>query len=115
MSNELSGWVRWIARGLGSLAAVWWLFIGVAETISPHSPRSAEGAILGALVTCAVLGVLAAWWKERIGGLVLVLAGSALCVFAYLTAGHNKLLAVLVSGGPFLAAGILFLLCGSRP
>jgi hypothetical protein len=42
------------------------------------------------------------------------LAGAALCVFAYLTAGHNQGFAVLVSGAPFLLAGILLLVSSKR-
>lgn len=35
--------------------------------------------------------------------------GAALCVFAYLSAGRNPWVAVLVSGAPFLVSGALLL------
>lgn len=35
--------------------------------------------------------------------------GIAHSTFAFFAAGHNKALAVVISGGPFLLAGILFL------
>jgi hypothetical protein len=108
-------WMRWIARGIGSLAAAWWLFIGIVELVWPHAPQaSMEGAVLAGLMGTTILGVLIAWWKERIGGTIVVVGAVALCVFAYVTAGHNKVLAVLVSGGPFLVAGILHLVCWWR-
>jgi len=50
-----------------------------------------------------------AWRDERLGGMVVVAGALALSVFAYVTAGHNKALAVLVSGIPFLVSGVLFL------
>ena len=38
----------------------------------------------------------------------------ALSAFAYVTAGQNKLFAVLVSGAPFMVAGALFVVSGWR-
>ena len=87
-------WPRWIARGLGTLAGAWWL--------------------LAVLVIANVAGVALAWWRERLGGAILALAGAALCLFAYVTAGHNKGFAVLVSGAPFTVSGVLFLVSSER-
>ena len=42
-------------------------------------------------------------------GIFLVISGIAHSTFAFFAAGHNKLLAALVSGGPFLPVVILFL------
>lgn len=102
-------WMRWLGRGIGSFAGAWWLFIAIAEVIVDRTSWSLEGAVLGGLVGVTALGVLVAWWRERIGGTIVVVGAAALCVFAYVTAGYNKGLAVLISGGPFLVAGILFL------
>jgi hypothetical protein len=44
-------------------------------------------------------------WRRR-----LAVSGAALCVFAWISAGHSKWLAVLVSGVPFLVAGVMLLL-----
>jgi hypothetical protein len=104
--------VRWIlrgARGLGTLAAAWWLFVGAAEAIAGREPWTLEGALLAILVVANGAGAALAWWREWIGGTVLIVAGAALCLFAYLTAGRNKGVAVLVSGAPFLLAGALIL------
>jgi hypothetical protein len=102
------------ARGLGTLAAAWWLFIGAAEAIAGREPWTMEGALLSVLIAANATGAALAWWREQIGGTVLVVAGAALCLFAYLTAGHNKGIAVLVSGAPFLLAGLLLLASGWR-
>jgi hypothetical protein len=112
--DRTTRWLRWIARGLGTLSSAWWLFIGIAEAIFGREPWPLEGAMLSVLAGANAVGVAIAWWRERIGGTVLVIAGTALCAFAYVTAGHNKGFAVLVSGGPFLVTGILFLASGWR-
>ena len=61
------------------------------------------------LGVAAVVGVIIAWSREKIGGTVVLIGAIALSTFGYITAGFNKLFAMLVAGGPFLVAGILFL------
>lgn len=117
-ADAATKWVRWMARGIGSLAGAFWLLSLIAslivELIEGHGPWSPEGAMLMGLVIFVALGVLIAWRREGIGGLVAVIGAIALCIFAYVTAGHNKGFAMLISGGPFLVAGILFLACWRR-
>jgi len=43
-------------------------------------------------------GFLIAWWREGIGGTILVAIGIAHSAFAYIAVGYNKAFAVLVSG-----------------
>ncbi len=102
-------WMRWIARGIGSLAAALWLFVGIVSGISEPGPPTLEGVILAGLIVTSALAVALAWWRGSIGGIVVIACGAAFSTFAYFTAGHNKGLAMLISGGPFLVAGILFL------
>ena len=70
--------------------------------------------IMAGLIITLVLGVLIAWWREGIGGTILVICAVAHSTFAYVVTGHNKGLAMLVSGGPFLLIVILFLASGWR-
>ena len=106
-------WVRWIARGIGTLASAFWLFAlganGISDALSGRGAPSLEGIGLGSLVVLSVVGVALAWRRERLGGAVASVGGIALCIFAFFSAGHNKGYAMLVSGGPFLVAGLLFL------
>ncbi len=116
--DRTTKWLRWLARGLGTLAAAFWVVFGliahgVGDLIS-GVPLTLEGALLGALVIFAVVGVIIAWWKEGIGGTIMVMRGIDLCIFAYVTAGRNRGFAMAVSGGPFLVAGLLFLASGWR-
>ena len=55
-------------------------------------------------------GILIAWWNEKTGGIIITIAAAALCIFAYIDAGHHKIFAMLTSGFPFLISGILFLI-----
>ena len=107
--DRAAKWVRWIARGIGSLVGGLFLLIGIASAIFDPTPWSLEGAMLAGLVIFAVLGILIAWWREGIGGTVVLIGAIALGTFAYVTAGHNKVWAMLITGGPLLVTGILFL------
>ena len=111
-------WMRWIARGLGSLVAALWALIGISEIAFPHTPPSPEaelqGTILVILGATVILGVLLAWRWERLGGTILVLGAIAVSTFGYITAGRHKGWVMLFSGGPYLVVGALFLACWRR-
>lgn len=100
---------RWIARGIGSLVAAFYLFICIFYALFDPPTWTLEEVIMTGLVTTSLLGVLIAWWREEIGGVILVTCGIAHSTFAFIVSGHNKGLAMLVSGGPFLLVGVLFL------
>jgi hypothetical protein len=102
-------WIRWIARGTGSSVAAFWLLMGVLSGIIEPGPWSLESAIMAGLIVTSALAVLVAWWREGIGGTMVVVCAVAHSVFAYVASGHNRGLAMLISGGPFLVIGILFL------
>jgi hypothetical protein len=75
------------------------------------SPWPVEGTRLAGLLIITVLGVLIAWSREGIGGVLLVAGAIMLGAFSYVTAEHDKVWNMLFIGGPFLVAGILFLAC----
>ena len=75
------------------------------------SPWPLEGTMLAGLLIITVLGVLIAWSREGIGGVLLVVGAIVLGAFSYVTAEHDKVWNMLFIGGPFLVAGILFLAC----
>jgi hypothetical protein len=101
--------MRFTARGIGSLVAAFWLFAGIASAIAEPGPWTLESVIMAGLITTSVLGVLIAWWREGIGGTILVACAVAHSAFACVASGHNRGLAMLISGGPLLLAGVLFL------
>ncbi len=101
--------IRWIARGTGSLVAAFWLFVGVASALVESRPLTLEGAIIVALIVSSALSVLVAWRRDGLGWMLLLICAVAHSTFAYLASGHNHGLAMLISGGPFLLVGLLFL------
>ncbi len=111
--------IRLIARVWGTITAAFWIISLTLSTIFEKTEELTptawiEGLILGILVFISSVGVTIAWWCEGIGGLIVVIGGIVLSIFAYITAGHNKVLAMASSGIPFLIAGILFLIYWRR-
>ena len=103
--------IRWAARVIGIIIGAFWTISLIASSIAEFgTPVPIEGFILAGLITINVAGVIIAWWKEKIGGIIIVAAAVSLCTFSYIEAGHNKILAMLFSGFPFLISGILFLI-----
>ncbi len=120
-SDKTTKIIHWTARILGSISGVFWVLALTLSTImeselgvEPTPEAKLEGTILGCLVAVVVIGVIIAWFREGIGGLIVVIGGIVLSIFAYITAGHNKVLAMASSGIPFLIAGILFLIYWRR-
>ena len=96
---------------IGIIIGTFWIMSLIASSIDEFgTPVPIEGFILAGLITINVAGVIIAWWKEKIGGIIIVAAAVSLCTFSYIAAGHNKILAMLFSGFPFLISGILFLI-----
>jgi hypothetical protein len=103
------------ARIVGTTASIWWIFVLVVTALTEGLDTiEAEGMVLGALILFAVIGVAIGFAREDTGGVIALVAGVALAVFAVITAGRNHWLAVLVSGGPFILTGVLFLLSAHR-
>jgi len=61
------------------------------------------------LISSSIIGVVIAWFREFIGGIFILFIAIAHSTFAFIVAGHNKGLAMLISGGPFFAIGFLFI------
>ena len=89
--------MRWIARGIGSLVVAFWLFMGITYDIVESRPWTLEDMMMAGLITTSALGVLIAWWREGIGGIILVICAAAHSTFAYVVAGHNKVFAYLLN------------------
>jgi hypothetical protein len=102
-----------IARAIGTFAAVMWMLplVGALITREPIEEGAlAESIAVGTLATVNVFGVVLAFRRERLGGMVLITAGAAFSIFAIFSAGRNQALAAVVSGGPFIVSGLLFIL-----
>jgi hypothetical protein len=83
-------WTRWLARGIGSAVAGLWLLIGALHGIGDSEPWTWESTVITLLVAASALGVLIAWWRDEIGGIVLVITATLFSAFAWVSAGHNR-------------------------
>lgn len=106
---------KWIARIIGSVFALFWLFIGVASGFDDPQPMNWESISMALLIGASAIGVIIAWFRERLGGVLLVFVGVAFSVFALISSGHNHLLAMMSSGFPYIIVGGLFLLSSRKP
>jgi hypothetical protein len=106
--------LRWIARIFGTLIVLFWLIVALAYGTLEPSELGAEDIMMAILVVGTTIGVLLAWKLERIGGIITLLFGIAHSIFALFASGHNHAFAMLISGGPFIVIGILFLIVSAR-
>jgi hypothetical protein len=106
--------MRWFALILSSLAAAMWMFIILVSAIQGLGPLDLESLILTTIILLSTLSVLLAWRREKLGGTLVLASGITHAIFALIVAGHNKLYAASISGGPFILSGILLLLSWRR-
>jgi hypothetical protein len=103
------------ARLLGAFPAAFWIFVVVASLFQdPGLPEDPESIVMTILIFSSLIAMAVAWYRELPGGILLLAVALAHAVNALIVAGHNRGFAVLVSGGPFLVVGLLFVLCGWR-
>lgn len=107
--------IRWAARGLSIFVAAVWVVMGIVPTFFEPPAWTFEDRMMAGLTTVCLASILIAWFREGVGGALLILCGVAHSTFAYFAAGHNIPLAMAISGGPFLVLGALFLLAWRRP
>jgi hypothetical protein len=101
--------LRWLARGIGTLIASFWLFIVIVSIFTESTAMDIESIIMTILIFSSIVGVIVAWFRELEGGTILLIVALAHSVFAMIVAGRNKGFAMLISGGPFFVIGSLFI------
>jgi hypothetical protein len=106
--------IRRTARGIGAFVAAYCLVMGIGYGIAEPEPLALENVIMAVLISASVLGIFIGWRRERASGTLLVICAVAHSTFAFFAAGHSRGFAMLISGGPFLLIGALFLLAWRR-
>jgi len=103
--------MRWAARVIGLIAAVFFLGMLIGSAVSEGAgPMTIESSTLVLLGAVALAGCIASWWRDTTAGILLVLTSIGLGVHIGYFAGHNHVLAWSIIGLPYLVAGILILI-----
>ena len=108
--DRLAKRMRWAARAIGLVAAVFFVFMligsAVSEGVGPMDIESSTMVLLGAV---ALAGCIISWWRDTIAGMLLVLTSIGFGVHIGYFAGRNHALAWAMVGLPYLVAGVLLL------
>ena len=101
---------RIIALGAAGFLLISMIGSAIAEAPAEGSETAAiEGILLVVIGGVALAGGILSWWRERLAGILLVLAAMAMGIHIGVVAGRNQFIVWLVMGLPFLVAGLLFL------
>jgi hypothetical protein len=105
--------LMWFARIGGVIISIFWLTSlfasAIGESLEAQLSLTLEGILLSILIVASTIGVGIAWKHPLTGGKVTVISSLFLCIFAYFSAGDNKMFAVAVSGLPYFLVGVLFI------
>ena len=111
--NKQSTTLMWFARIGGVIVSIFWLTSlftsSIGESIGSQLSLTLEGILLSVLIVASTIGVGIAWKNPLTGGKITVISSLFLCIFAYFSAGQNKMFAVAVSGLPYFLVGVLFI------
>jgi hypothetical protein len=106
--------IRWLARTISTLAAVFWLLILLdiiaCDMLVGFVCVNWEMALLLGVALFSILSVVIAWRKEGMGGIVMLVWGLVFSAIAIITSTSQRVYSVCVSGLPFIVAGIMFLM-----
>jgi hypothetical protein len=112
---DSAGALRTIARGTGTLLAVFFLLAFLPKTLSllsgTSSPMGAvagrewEGQIMTAMFLTYVAGYVIGWWRSLGGGIVIILAALVVSVPFIVIQGHFN---SLIFGLPIFIVGVLY-------
>jgi hypothetical protein len=109
-TNKLSSWLRWFALAPAGFFCGLWLIFGAGEV--------AGGDISGvthlAPAVLIIILVILAWKWTRAGGIGMLLTGIGILIYllASIQNPQARLPGAILTGGPFLFSGLLFLLAG---
>lgn len=112
-----SRWIsvaRWVARTMALCVAVFFAFFMIESGLRlvPVLPwTQPQGMPLFVVLLAAVAGLLLAWRKEAVGGVIAVGGALVILGLVYLGSGPTMLLGALFFTLPLLVAGCLYLGC----
>ena len=110
--KKMAGRLRLAGRVVGftmiGLGGTMLIGAAVTEFSEGFAQTEPAGFILAAIGAVALAGMILSFWRERIGGILLLACSAALGAHIANFAGRNHLLAWATVGLPFLVSGVLF-------
>jgi len=116
--------MRWSARIIGIIAAVFILFMIIGSTFAEFTTEAWEttsqadiiqGSLIGMLGVIGLAGCIVSWWRERLASILLVLTAIGFGIHIGLFAGRNHFLVWLMLGFPYLIASVLLFISWQLP
>lgn len=106
--------MRKVPRILGLIIAAFiagmflFIFFGSLFNEEPITKSFESVGIVG-LTVLTTISVIVAWFKIEVGAWMVLASGILFAIFGLITAGQNRLMAVMAAGGPLLLSSLLML------
>ena len=113
--NKYKTLILWKARILGALAIMFFLYVLISVKASPDTgefnmPFNSMMLLLG----FATLGYIFAWYREKEGGIIMIVAGCIMGMYMYYNGGSDDTWSFTMYTLPFLVPGLLFWWIGEK-
>ncbi len=108
MTNQFSVY-KWLARIIGGLAVLFFGAFFIGEGI-PDLAKDSNGHLSSMMILMgfATLGYVFAWFREKEGGLVMMISGVIMGLNMFYSGGMKDWIVILGYSLPFIIAGTLF-------
>lgn len=72
-SRKSTRGIRWTARGISLFVAAVWVVMGIVPTFFESPAWTFEDRMMAGLTTACLVSILIAWFREGVGGALLIL------------------------------------------
>jgi hypothetical protein len=120
IKTDSTAWImQWAARVISTVLVLFLAMMGFGQALDEgdfdfSGPESYMGLVIVAYVFVYLVAVVIAWFRERTGGMLLVVLGSIAIIFFMLTEKPEDYWVTLIIGAPFVISGIFYLMCWKR-
>lgn len=120
MNSDSVAWImQWSARVISTVVALFLALMGFGQALeegdfSSTNPEGYKGLVIAAFILAYLVAVVIAWFRERTGGVLLLVLGLVAIIAFMVTEGPQDYWVTLIIGAPFVLSGILYLMCWKR-